>query len=79
MADSGVTLCGCRDCFETVMSNDVDRPDLCTDCEAAGCERYCTACGTGDTECSAPDAYDDPGYDPFGPDAAVWAELDAEA
>ncbi len=35
---SGYTHCGCRDCFETVVSDNVARPDLCDDCATAGCE-----------------------------------------
>jgi hypothetical protein len=62
MAESGYTNCGCRDCFETVISDDMARPDLCVDCLDAGCEKYCAACGTGDRECSNPNAYDS---DPF--------------
>lgn len=53
------TYCGCRDCFETVVSNSTCRPDLCPECSEAGCEQYCTSCGTGDVECSIPGRYDD--------------------
>ena len=35
---SGYTDCACGGCFETVVSNDVARPDLCDDCLEAGCE-----------------------------------------
>lgn len=81
MPETGVTPCGCRDCFETVISDDMTSPDLCADCLDAGCEKYCRACGTGDVECSNPASYDaDPfddeyeGYDPFGPDADAYPD-----
>jgi len=48
---SGYTHCGCRDCFETVVSNDMRRPALCGDCRKAGCERGA------ETECDSPHAY----------------------
>lgn len=34
---SGYTGCACRDCMETVVSNDMARPDYCDDCSDAGC------------------------------------------
>ena len=46
---SGYTHCACRDCFETTVSNDMASPDLCHDCEDAGCEP--------DEECQSPHAY----------------------
>ena len=36
-AESGYTWCGCRDCFEIVIGP-MDRPELCSDCQEAGCE-----------------------------------------
>lgn len=41
----GYTDCPCRDCMEISMDH-----EMCSDCEAAGCD------GTG--ECSAPGAYE---------------------
>lgn len=35
---SGYTSCKCRDCFEIAVSDDMDDPDFCGDCEEAGCE-----------------------------------------
>ena len=34
---SGYTDCACRDCVDIAVSNGMDRPDLCNDCESAGC------------------------------------------
>jgi hypothetical protein len=36
--NSGYTFCACRDCFETIISNDMSNPDFCDDCIKAGCE-----------------------------------------
>jgi hypothetical protein len=41
---SGYTHCACRDCMETVMSDDMAHPDLCSDCEEAGCEPDSECC-----------------------------------
>ena len=46
MPTSGYTHCACRDCFETLVSNDMANPDMCDDCEAHQCEP--------DSECSRP-------------------------
>jgi len=35
---SGYTECKCRDCFEIAISNDMEHPDFCWECEDAGCE-----------------------------------------
>lgn len=35
---SGYTSCACRDCMEIAISNDTRRPDLCGECEDAGCD-----------------------------------------
>lgn len=35
---SGYTHCACRDCFEIVVSNDMEQPDFCDECVEAGCE-----------------------------------------
>ena len=46
MKDSGYTYCGCRDCFEIVVSSDMASPDLCDDCAEAGCDGgECDAAG----------------------------------
>jgi hypothetical protein len=42
---SGYTDCACRDCFDVAVSDDMDHPDLCGDCEGAGCS------ADGDAEC----------------------------
>lgn len=47
---SGYTHCACRDCFEIVVSNDMSNPDMCSECEEAGCEE--------DAECKREDAYE---------------------
>jgi hypothetical protein len=47
---SGYTACACRDCFDTAMSKNVKRPELCNDCKAAGCE-------ANNGECQRADAY----------------------
>jgi len=46
---SGYTSCACRDCFDIAVSDDVSAPDLCGECEEAGCEA--------DSECSRDNAY----------------------
>jgi len=51
MAESGYTECACRDCFEIAVSNDMSKPDLCNECEEAGCSE------DGDDECQCEDAY----------------------
>ncbi|MBY8859288.1 hypothetical protein K7711_22650 [Nocardia sp. CA2R105] len=48
-AESGYTWCGCRDCFEIVIGP-MDRPELCSDCQEAGCE-------IDNGECQRADAY----------------------
>lgn len=47
---SGYTDCGCRDCFDIAVSNDMNHPDLCNDCKGAGCE-------IDDGECQRDNAY----------------------
>jgi hypothetical protein len=49
MPTSGYTHCACRDCFETVVSDDMDHPDMCDECIEAQCI-------DGD-ECNAPHRY----------------------
>lgn len=53
---SGYTHCRCRDCFETVVSNDMSKPDYCHECEEAGCPDYQGVEGMSQ-ECKRPDAY----------------------
>ena len=48
---SGYTDCACRDCFDIAVSDDMSKPDLCSDCEEAGCD------ATGKSECERDDAY----------------------
>lgn len=39
MRNSGYHDCPCRDCFEVAIGcDDEDRPDLCHECEEAGCD-----------------------------------------
>lgn len=35
---SGYTHCACRDCFEIAISDDENVPELCNECEEAGCD-----------------------------------------
>jgi hypothetical protein len=51
MLESGYTACACRDCFDTAISEDTRKPELCAECRSAGCEPG------GNTECSREDAY----------------------
>ena len=46
---SGYTECKCRDCMEIAVSDDMEHPEFCWECEQAGCEE--------DEECKAPGAY----------------------
>lgn len=55
---SGYTHCACRDCFELVVSNDMSKPDFCSDCKKAGCPDYQGQPGMSQ-ECQRPDAYGD--------------------
>jgi hypothetical protein len=45
------TYCACRDCMYTTVSSDTRKPELCSDCEDAGCD-----CD-GASECARDDAY----------------------
>lgn len=58
---SGYTDCACRDCFDIAVSNDMDSPDLCNECETAGCdpegECECERCNDG--SCSHDDCVQD--------------------
>ena len=35
---SGYTECACRDCFEIAISENETKPELCSECEDAGCD-----------------------------------------
>ena len=48
MGHSGYTDCACRDCFEIAVANDTTIPELCSQCEEAGCSV------DGDEECNVP-------------------------
>lgn len=48
---SGYTNCACRDCFDITISDDMTKPELCLDCEEAGCD-----CD-GESECCRDDVY----------------------
>ena len=62
---SGYTDCACRDCFDVTVSSDVSNPEMCHDCEDAGCAP--------DSECQRPDAY---GVDDEGDGAAEVGHAD---
>lgn len=58
---SGYTSCACRDCMDVTVSSDTSKPELCTECQEAGCEQ-CFApdnCATGmdQHDCQRADAY----------------------
>lgn len=53
MAESGYSDCACRDCFDIAISDDIAQPDLCGDCEEAGCD------AEGEEDCQRADAYGD--------------------
>jgi hypothetical protein len=44
--------CACPTCMEITVSNDMSKPELCSDCERAGCD------GVGECRC-APEDHDD--------------------
>lgn len=48
---SGYTDCACRDCFDIAISSDTSKPELCNECEDAGCD------AEGCSECTRDDAY----------------------
>ena len=54
---SGYTHCPCRDCFEIVVSDNMDAPDYCDGCKKAGCPDYQGVKGM-PQECQNPEAYD---------------------
>lgn len=60
---SGYTNCACRDCFDVTVSSDTTKPELCSECQEAGCTNhnnlpdYMTAYGLG-YECQRTDVYE---------------------
>jgi len=34
---SGYTNCACRDCMDVTVSSDTSKPELCSECQEAGC------------------------------------------
>lgn len=42
--NSGYTGCACGTCFNETVSNDVHDPDICSECEEAGCEKDGECC-----------------------------------
>lgn len=36
---SGYTFCPCRDCFDTVITDNVKHPEVCDECKDAGCSQ----------------------------------------
>jgi len=55
MAQSGYTNCACRDCMNVTVSSDVADPELCSECEEAGC-------AVGQSESDAYDCQRDDAY-----------------
>jgi hypothetical protein len=51
---SGYAHCACRDCFEIIVANNPARPELCDDCNTAGCG---DPGAQGWPECQRDDAY----------------------
>lgn len=60
---SGYTNCACRDCMDVAVSSDMHKPELCSECQKAGCVaiapyndgvQFCSA-----YECQREDAYSD--------------------
>lgn len=51
---SGYTSCACRDCMEIIVANNPARPELCGDCNTAGCG---DPGAQGWPECQRDDAY----------------------
>ena len=47
--ESGYTPCACRDCMETAISDDMRKPEMCHECQDAGCEH--------DSECQGEHSY----------------------
>lgn len=37
---SGYTPCACRDCTDVTVSSDMAQPELCEECEEAGCTKH---------------------------------------
>lgn len=63
---SDYTPCACRDCMNTAVSSNTANPELCSECEEAGCVPYGTADGglfprtlPSAFECQRDDAYGD--------------------
>ncbi|MGW2169127.1 hypothetical protein ACWC1C_01190 [Streptomyces sp. NPDC001705] len=52
---SGYAHCACRDCMEIIVANNPARPELCDDCNAAGCG---DPDAQGWPECQRDDAYE---------------------
>ena len=64
---SGYVQCACRDCFDVTIASDDSKPELCSDCEDAGCD--CE----GASECERSDAYEcEPASDAH--DRPEWSE-----
>lgn len=51
---SGYAHCACRDCFEIIVANNPARPELCDECNTAGCG---DPGAQGWPECQRDDAY----------------------
>lgn len=65
LPQSGYAPCACRDCMDTTVSSDVNTPELCSECEDAGCVPYGTQEGNlfprtlpSAFDCQRDDAYD---------------------
>lgn len=55
-AQSGYAHCACRDCMEIIVANNPARPELCDECNTAGCG---DPAAQGWPECQRDDAYGD--------------------
>ncbi len=53
--NAGYTHCACHDCFDVTVSSDMDKPELCSECEENDCD------GDGDGECNRPPDYEEMG------------------
>lgn len=58
--ESGYTPCACRDCMDVAISSDTSKPELCAECEEAGCEPAAVLVAdlVVGTDCQRDDAYD---------------------
>jgi hypothetical protein len=55
---SGYTFCACRDCPYIVMSSDMGKPELCSECKDADCTKQLDLLDK-HVDCQREDAYDE--------------------